>query len=102
MKAYDAIAKITNPHSFTYMASFPGADKLGLNPDNADDKAVAHLIGLCIRAASDYAECGENSHAYGMVEAMLQYGVVTDEQIERALKNYSDIVNPEIPMNDAR
>ena len=85
---YALIANITNPASFSYMAEFPGFERLGLNPDNAADQIVADAIIYALQAGEQYQHVGMNSHKAGRIEAMFMYGVVDPKRIDEALWRY--------------
>ena len=86
--AYDIVAKITNPASFAYMPDFPGSDKLGLDPVVPTQKLICDAVIYALQAGTFWSEFGDNSAAFGKLEAMLEYGIVTTDQINQAIHTY--------------
>lgn len=85
MNAYDWIAKLSNPMSRDYLPSFPGAEKMGLNPDEANDKKILDFICFALEAGRWFSENGDNSSAAGKMEYMLENRIVNDADIFSAL-----------------
>lgn len=94
--AYDVIANVSNPASFSYMENFPGFDRLGLDPDNTADALVADAIIYALQAGESYATNGMDSDKAGRLVAMIRYGIVRTSDIDAALWRYRNPSEPGI------
>ena len=86
--AYDLIANVSNPASFSYMQDFPGYERMGLDPDSEKDLIVADSIIYAVRAGVSYQTQGMDSDYAGRLVAMIRYGVVDMTDIDAALWRY--------------
>ena len=86
--AYDLIANVSNPASFSYMKNFPGFERVGLDPDVTADTIVADAIIYAVRAGVSYQTQGMDSDYAGRLVAMIRYGVVDMRDIDAALWRY--------------
>lgn len=98
-QTYDIIAKITNPASFSYMAEFPGLDKLGFSESEYTSdtaKNVGYVIISALSAGEYWADYGEHTQPYGIIQTMLHYDIVSLGDIEQALWVYRRSNDPPI------
>ncbi len=96
--ARDVAARVINPNSFCRLVEFPGMDLLGLNPDSKQDTRIAAAIIYALTAI----DTNHNETAdFGRLSAMLQYGIVTKEAIENALRHWYSATHEPVPMHDA-
>jgi len=87
-QAYDIVAKITNPGSWSYMDEFPGLDKLGFDETAYGDvqtKHIAEIIYCALDAGRKWEQFGDQSYSVGRIATLLEFGIVTMDEIERAL-----------------
>lgn len=89
--AYDVVAKISNPNSFSYMTEFPGLDKLGFDEKRQHTtkaKNVGFVVHQAISAGEYWVSHGENSAPFGAIQTLLQFDIVQWEDIDNALFHY--------------
>ena len=67
------------------LKEFPGCDFFGLDPDNPRDKLVSAAIIRGMGAAEEFDESGDNSWAFGYLEALLELELVSTWDVIQAL-----------------
>ena len=94
-QAYKIVATLCNPASYDYYFNdFPGCDVLGLNPDKSRDKRIADAIVYAIQAGNNQTEIeANNTCAYGQLLTMLQYGLVSYQNILQAIHHRNNLLN---------
>lgn len=77
-ETYSIVALITNPHSHYYMEKFPGLDALQID---AKDKLLIDAITLALRAGKQ----GQNSPAWGSLQALIRWRLLSKDDVKKAL-----------------
>lgn len=86
----DILAIATTDGSFYAITDFPGCDEMDI--DSESELNVVEAIFCLLEAKKNWMECGENSAAFGRVDAMINYGIVTTDRIKTALTYYRNRV----------
>lgn len=69
---------------------FVGCDELGIDILDKKQELICDGIIWLIHAKKQWCGNGENTKSFGMIEAMLKYGIVTSDEIENVLVKYKN------------
>lgn len=90
MKTYDLVAACNEFKDFNGVCQFPATDLLGLH--YGEDRLLIHAVAGACEANRQWGQHGDNSAAYGRLDAMLEYGVVDGNAVHAAIHRAQKIM----------
>jgi hypothetical protein len=95
MKTNDLVAACNGFKDLDGVYQFPAIDLLGL--DSEADKPLIAAVARACEANRQWAERGDNSAAYGELNAMLEFGVVDGDTVHAAIHRARKIMQTSGP-----
>jgi len=86
----DLIVNLDYNFGTGFSRDLPLMQEFGLDPKDSQSSTIYQFIYNARDAAERWPEYGAQSHSYGFCSAMLEYGVISEDDIKKAISVYKN------------